>query len=231
MNSLDNELREKKEKLIAHYKRYGYISSEEVIRAFRKVPREEFVGDRQKKYAYMDRPLPILKNQTISAPHMVAMMVNKDCLGLQIGDKCLEIGGGSGYHAAVIAEIVAPSNVDKEKWGHVYTIERVKELVAFAETNIRKTGYNDRVTIIHGDGSLGYPEEAPFDKITVACAAPDIPPPLIEQLKPGGRLVIPVGGQRFMQQLVIVNKLKDGTIKKKKTSGVAFVPMIGKHGF
>lgn len=227
----EKQLQEQKEELISHYLRNGYLKSEEVIRAFRVVPRENFIGTNAKKYAYLDRPLPILSNQTISAPHMVAMMVSKDIFDLRVGDICLEVGAGSGYHAAVIAEIVAPSNINKSLWGHVYTIERIEKLVQFARDNLADTGYSERVTVIHGDGSLGYSEKAPFDRITVAAAAPSIPPPLIEQLKPNGRLVIPVGNKGFYQELMIVQKADDGKIVTKSVCGVAFVPLIGKHGY
>ena len=225
------DLVERKEELIAHYKRNGYLKSNEVIRAFRTVPREEFIGTNPKRFAYLDRPLPIFSNQTISAPHMVAMMVSKEIFDLRVGDICLEIGAGSGYHAAVIAEIVAPNNTEKSRWGHVYTIERIGKLVQFARDNLENTGYSERVSVIHGDGSLGYPEKAPYDRITVAAAAPSIPPPLIDQLKPGGRLVIPVGKRGFYQELLIVQKTKDDEIVSKSVCGVAFVPLIGKHGY
>lgn len=229
--SEDEKFVKRKEELIANYKRNGYLESEEIIRAFRTVPREKFIGSNPKRFAYLDRPLSISSNQTISAPHMVAMMVSKKCINLNVGDICLEVGAGSGYHAAVIAEIVAPTGSDKSKWGHVYTIERIKKLVDFANENLREAGYADRVTVIHADGSLGLPEKAPFDKISVAAAAPEIPPPLLEQLKPGGQLVIPVGGKGYYQELIIAEKSTDGKISKRKMCGVAFVPLIGKHGY
>jgi len=159
---------------------------------------------------------------------MVSIM--DEALELEVGHKVLEVGGGSGWHAATIAEIVAPSNAPKEAWGHVYTIERIAELAAFANQNIAKTGYGDRVTIIHQDGTLGYPEEAPYDRIFVAAAGPTVPKPLIEQLKDGGVLLVPVGGAQFYQSLIRVRK-KNGKTFQENLGGVAFVPLIGKHGF
>jgi protein-L-isoaspartate(D-aspartate) O-methyltransferase len=159
---------------------------------------------------------------------MVSIM--DEALELEIGYKVLEVGGGSGWHAATIAEIVAPSDVPKEKWGHVYTIERIPELAALAKNNIMKTGYEDRITVIHQDGTLGYPEEAPYDRILVAAAGPEVPKPLVEQLGDKGVLLVPVGGVQFYQTLVRIRK-KNGQIVKENLGGVAFVPLIGKHGF
>jgi protein-L-isoaspartate(D-aspartate) O-methyltransferase len=159
---------------------------------------------------------------------MVSIM--DEALELEAGHKVLEVGAGSGWHAATIAEIVAPSDAPKEKWGHVYTIERLAELAAFAKQNINKTGYEDRVSVIHQDGTLGYPEEAPYDRILVAAAGPEVPKPLVEQLKNGGTLLVPVGGVQFYQKLVRVKK-EDGKTVKENLGGVAFVPLIGKHGF
>ncbi len=153
-----------------------------------------------------------------------------EALELQVRHKVLEIGAGSGWHASTIAEIVAPTGVPKEEWGHVYTVERVPELADFARNNVEMAGYGDRITVICGDGSLGCLEEAPYDRILVTAAAPDIPSPLIEQLKDGGILVIPVGGVHFYQTLVRVRK-KDGKVFEENLGGVAFVPLIGKHGF
>lgn len=159
---------------------------------------------------------------------MVSIM--DEALELEVGHRVLEVGGGSGWHAATIAEIVAPSNVPKEKWGHVYTIERIPELAAFAKNNIENTGYQDRVTLIHSDGTVGYPEKAPYDRIFVAAAGPKVPKPLVEQLKDGGVLLIPVGGAQFYQTLVRVRKM-NGKIIEESLGGVTFVPLIGKHGF
>jgi protein-L-isoaspartate(D-aspartate) O-methyltransferase len=159
---------------------------------------------------------------------MVCIM--DEALELQVGHKVLEIGAGSGWHASTIAEIVAPTGVPKEEWGHVHTVERVPELADFARKNVEIAGYGDRITVTCGDGSLGCPEEAPYDRILVTAAAPEIPEPLIEQLKDGGVLVVPVGGVHFYQTLVRVRK-KDGKVFEENLGGVAFVPLIGKHGF
>ncbi len=159
---------------------------------------------------------------------MIAIM--NEALELEAGHKVLEVGAGSGWHASTIAEIVAPSDAAKEKWGHVYTVERIPELAEFAIGNIAKAGYGDRITIIHRDGSLGYPEEAPYQRILVTAAAPAVPKPLIEQLESGGILIVPVGGIQFYQTLVRIRK-KAEKILEETLGGVAFVPLIGKHGF
>ncbi|MCS7097211.1 MAG: protein-L-isoaspartate O-methyltransferase [Candidatus Methanomethylicia archaeon] len=216
--------RELVEKLI----REGVLKSQNVIRAMLTVPREEFVLQKYKDLAYLDTPLPILEGQTISAPHMVAIMC--ELLRLDIGMKMLEIGSGSGYHAAVCAEIVAPSNAPREKWGHVYTIERIPALVEFARNNLKRCGYIDRVDVILGDGSLGYQEAAPYDRILVTAAAPDVPKPLIEQLNYDGIMVIPVGGS-FYQELIVCVKEWNGRIIKYSAGGCVFVPLIGEYGW
>jgi protein-L-isoaspartate(D-aspartate) O-methyltransferase len=159
---------------------------------------------------------------------MIAIM--NEALKLEVGHKVLEVGAGSGWHASTIAEIVAPSDAAKEEWGHVYTVERIPELAEFAIGNIAKAGYGERITIIHRDGSLGYPEEAPYERILVTAAAPAVPKPLIEQLEDGGILIVPVGGAQFYQSLVRIRK-KDGKILEESLGGVAFVPLIGKYGF
>ena len=152
-----------------------------------------------------------------------------EALELEVGNKVLEIGAGCGWHAATVAEIVAPSDVPKEKWGHVYTIEIVSQLADLAKMNIEKARYGERITIICGDGSLGYAEMAPYDRILVTAAAPDIPKPLIEQLKSGGVLVVPVGGVYLYQTLLRVRK-RDTQIIEENLGGVAFVPLTGKYG-
>jgi protein-L-isoaspartate(D-aspartate) O-methyltransferase len=159
---------------------------------------------------------------------MVSIM--NEALELEVGHKVLEVGAGSGWHAATVAEIVAPTDAPKEKWGHIYTVEIVSELAETARKNIEKAGYGDRVTVIQKDGSEGYPEEAPYDRVLVTAAAPSIPKPLTDQLKSGGVLVIPVGGVYLYQTLVRVRKI-DKKLMEENLGGVAFVPLIGKYGF
>jgi len=147
-----------------------------------------------------------------------------EALELHQGMKVLEVGAGSGYHAATIAEIVG----DK---GHVFAVEYVDKLVVIARNSLTRAGYSERVTLAQGDGSLGYDERAPYDRILVTAAAPKIPPPLLEQLKPDGILVLPIGGRMFPQELVRIRKDPDGTLERSSLGGVAFVPLVGKYGF
>jgi protein-L-isoaspartate(D-aspartate) O-methyltransferase len=189
---------------------------ESVISAMSRVPRELFLPATLQSRAYDDTPLPIGLNQTISAPHMVAIMC--DLLDLQPGMTVLEVGGGSGYHAAVMATMVGP--------GHVYSVERMPELVAMAKRNLEKAGITN-VTMIETDGSLGLAEHAPYDRISVAATAPRIPEPLKQQLKVGGKMVLPVG--RDYQDLYLVTR-KNGFCVEEKM-GVIFVPLIGEEGF
>jgi protein-L-isoaspartate(D-aspartate) O-methyltransferase len=198
--------------------REGRIYSKEVEKAFLEIPREKFVPDSLKKVAYIDSPLEIGNGQTISAPHMVAIMV--EALDLKQGQKVLEIGAGSGYHAAIVSKLIGEE-------GHIYTIERYTSLAENARNNIEKTGIKN-VTIEIGDGSEGLPEFAPYDRIYVTCAAPDIPPPLIEQLKDQGKLMVPIG--KMICNLELIEKREDKIIKKN-LGGCAFVPLVGKHGF
>lgn len=195
-------------------------------RAFRNVPREEFVHPDTKNHAYRDSPLPIGLGQTISAPHMCAIMC--EGLALEPGLRVLEIGAGSGYHAALCAELVAPRGSPNP--GHVYTIEIVGGLIKFARDNLKRTGYADRVTLVHADGGIGLPDKAPFDRILVAAAAPSVPQPLIDQLALGGIMLIPVGSKGFFQELMMVEKDDEGRVTQKRWGGVAFVPLTGKFG-
>lgn len=211
---------EQRERLVDNLVRKGYIHSPHVEKAMKRVLREEFVPEGLRNEAYVDSPLPIGEGQTISAPHMVAIMAEQ--LDLSPGMNVLEIGSGSGYHAAVCAEIVSPD-------GHVFTIERIASLATFAENNLRNSGYGEFVTVIFGDGTRGLPEHAPYDRIFVAAAAPDIPNPLVDQLMDGGKMLIPIGG-RFYQDLVRVVK-RNRSFTKESLGGVVFVPLIGKHAY
>jgi len=197
----------------------GIIRSEAVRRAFLRFPRYLFVEERYRKYAHLDEPLPIPAGQTISAPHMVAIML--ELAELKPGMKVLEIGTGSGWNAALISELVKTD---------VYTIERIPELVEFARKNLQRVGVKT-VHVFLGDGTLGFPPKVPYDRIIVTAGGPDIPKPLIEQLKPGGKLIIPVGSYHLWQDLLEVIKLKDGSIKVRNHGGVAFVPLIGEYGW
>ena len=212
------ERHDEKIRLVERLKRYGYIRSKEVEDAMLSIRREDFVPPSVRRYAYDDTPLEIGFGQTISAPHMVAMMCEE--LELKKGLKILEIGAGSGYHAAVISRIIGEE-------GKVYSIERIAELAEFARKNLEKAGIKN-VEVIEGDGSLGLPEYAPYDRILVTCSAPDIPEPLIEQLKEGGIILIPVG-RTFS---VLIKGIKKGKrLERKEICGCAFVPLIGKYGF
>ncbi len=199
--------------------REGLIKSDAVRRAFLKYPRYLFVEKRYRAYAHVDEPLPIPAGQTVSAPHMVAIML--ELAGLERGMSVLEVGTGSGWNAALVAELVKTD---------VYTIERIPELVEFARRNLERAGVKS-VHVILGDGSKGFPPKAPYDRILVTAGAPDVPRPLVEQLKPGGKLIIPVGSYHLWQELLEVIKRPDGSVEVKNRGGVAFVPLIGEYGW
>ncbi len=221
------DFEKKRKKLVEALIKRGILTQPKVIQAMLKVPRHEFIPEKAKSSAYMDSPLSIGLGQTISAPHMNAMMC--EYLQLKEGEKVLEIGTGSGYHAALCAELVAPQN--SQTPGHVYSIERHKKLVDKAIVNLKNAGFDNSVTVIHGDGTLGYPEEAPYDKILVTAASPEkVPPPLKNQLKDGGILCIPAGSKSWGQNLYIVTK-KGDDFETEKVTGVRFVPLIGEYGF
>jgi protein-L-isoaspartate(D-aspartate) O-methyltransferase len=215
-------MKREREELVEKLLNHGYIKTDKVKNAMLKVPREEFMPPENKPYAYVDQPLPIGEGQTISAPHMVAMICEK--LALKEGMKVLEIGTGFGYNAAVVAEIL------KEK-GHLYSMERLNSLAEIAKENLKRTGYGENVTVIHRDGTLGYPEEAPYDRIYATASAPKVPEPLKEQLKIGGKLLTPVGSKSYFQDLVCILRVGEDKFKKGTLGGVAFVPMIGEHGW
>ncbi|MEM0006241.1 MAG: protein-L-isoaspartate(D-aspartate) O-methyltransferase [Ignisphaera sp.] len=211
--------------LVEKLKIEGIIKSELVEEAFLSVPREYFVPDHLKVYAYSDTPLPIGYGQTISAPHMVAIMTEE--LHVEPGDKVLEIGTGSGYQAAILAHIVS-----KQPGGHVYTIERIPQLASRAVVNIANARPDllDFITVIVGDGSKGVELFQPYDKIIVTAAAPRIPEPLLQQLRPGGVMVIPVGN-RWEQILQIVIKDRKGSIRIRDSISCIFVPLVGQYGW
>ena len=215
-------------KLVDNLKRQGILRSPKVIDAMHTVPRTKFLSPDSRSYDAVDTPLPIGFGQTISAPHMVSIM--NEALHLEIGHKVLEVGSGSGWHAATIAEIIASKGSPRSEWGHVYTVEIVKDLAERARRNIMNAGYGDRVTIIMGDGSKGYPEKAPYDRVLVTAAAPDVPKPLVEQLKTCGVMLIPVGSYNMFQTLWKITKQQDGKVKQENLGGVAFVPLTGEHG-
>lgn len=188
-----------------------------VVDAMRKAKRELFVPDSMKSRAYEDNPLPIGYGQTISQPSMVAIMTQE--LGVREGDKVLEVGTGSGWQAAILKELAG----DK---GKVVSVERIPELAEFARRNLEKAGYVVEVHV--GDASAGWGKEK-YDRIIVTAGAPEIPQKLVEHLKIGGRLVIPIGS-RYYQELTVVEKTKEG-IKVEKKGGCIFVPLIGDAGW
>jgi len=208
-------------RLVENLKRCGYISRPEVVAAMKAVERHLFIPPSRREDAYADHPLDIGDGQTISAPHMVGIMSEQ--LDLHRGQKVLEVGGGSGYHAAVTAELVGPE-------GHVYSVERIASLAERARVDLEKGGYSDRVTVIVGDGSNGLADHAPYDRIFVACAAPEVPAPLVDQLKEGGKMLVPVGSTYLGQELLLVEKRK-GKPVTSELGGCIFVPLIGEHGF
>ncbi len=181
------------------------------------VPRHMFMPEKMWRHAYVDTPVPIGEGQTISAPSMVAIMC--DVLDIKNGDTVLEIGTGWGYHAAVMS-VLAGSGV-------VYTVDRLPDLAEKAVYLFKELGF-DNIKVFVSDGSEGLPEFAPYDRISVAAAAPEVPQPLVDQLAEGGRMVIPVG--QFAQELYLVEK-KGGEVHSQYRGGVAFVPLVGKYGF
>jgi protein-L-isoaspartate(D-aspartate) O-methyltransferase len=194
------------------------IADPRVLAAMGKVPREKFVSARQAAFAYDDGPLPIGEGQTISQPYVVARMT--EALALAPTDRVLEIGTGSGYAAAVLAEIAA----------EVYTVERIAPLAARARRHLAGLGHAN-VHVLTGDGTLGWPEHAPYDAIVATAGGPSVPPALLDQLAIGGRLVMPVGSMRYDQRLVRVMREASGDHRREELEAVAFVPLIGAQGW
>jgi len=195
----------------------GIITDKSVIKAFMQVERKDFMAKETEAYAYEDVALPIMKGQTISQPFTVMFMTQ--ALELKKGMNVLEVGAGSGYQAAIIANVIGSK-------GKLYTTEIIPELVEFAKGNLEKAHISN-VKVIHSDGSLGYKEKAPYDRIIVTAAAPSVPKPLLSQLKKGGIMVIPVGINT--QDMMKIKKL-NGKIVKENMGAFRFVPLKGRHG-
>ena len=207
-----------RENMVERQLRLRGIAGRSILDAFQAVPRHEFVSPEFAHLAYGDHPLPIEAGQTISQPYIVALMIEAAKIGH--GDKVLEVGAGSGYAAAVIGRIA----------GKVVAIERQHELVEVARERTRRLGYAN-VEIVEGDGTTGWLAEAPYDAILAAASGSHVPQPLIDQLAPGGRLVMPLGGPGWVQELVKVTKRDDGTLEQENLGGVRFVPLIGEEGW
>ena len=208
------------ETLIKCWKSSGIITDQKLLKAFKEVPRELFIKDGFEEEAYGDYPLPIGQGQTISQPTTVMIMTQ--ALELEPGNKVLEVGAGSGWQAALIGKIVGPK-------GKVITTEIIKELAEFAKNNINKAKIKN-VNVINYDGSQGYKKQTPYDRIIVTAACPEIPKPLIQQLKNNGILVAPVGSLTFGQNMIKLTKTKSGVTTKSLGSFV-FVPLKGKYGY
>lgn len=205
-----------REELLNKLKKAGYLKSQRLIKAFKEVPREIFIPNNNLSAAYCDSPLQIGFGQTISAPHMIAIML--ETLEIKADSKVLEIGTGTGYHAAIASKLAIN--------GTVYTIERISELAKKAITNFSELGLTN-IKVLEGDGSEGLKAFAPYTHIYSTCAAPAIPKPLISQLQENGKLLIPIG--KSFGKLVLMEKNKKE--KKQIICGCAFVPMIGKRGY
>ena len=211
---MSNNLRKR---LVHNLKKQGYIRSSIVENAFLSTPRELFVPQNQKYHAYDDTPLTIGEGQTISAPHMVAIMC--EALDIKPGAKILEIGAGSGYHAAIVSQMVGSN-------GKIYSIERIDSLARNAIENIKSVGI-ENVHIMVGDGSKGLPEYAPYNRIYVTCAAPKLPPTFIDQLSPSGKILIPEGDMMCTLRLYEIIK---NNVVAKNLGGCVFVPLLGEYG-
>jgi protein-L-isoaspartate(D-aspartate) O-methyltransferase len=205
-----------RERMVRRQLRARGIEDEEVLRAMGRVPRELFVPDAERKRAYGDAALPIGHGQTISQPYMVAVIV--EALTVRPGSRVLDVGAGSGYQAAVLAELGA----------EVVAIERIPELAEQARANLAAAGF-EGVEVVVGDGTLGWPERAPYDGIAVAAAAPAFPETLYEQLRPGGRLVVPIGGPRAQRLEVIVRSPEGPAVLHSVPC--RFVPLVGEEGY
>ncbi len=198
----------------------GEIRSAAVRAAFLRVPREEFVRAEDRRDAYSDMPLPIGEGQTISAPSMIAIMLEE--ADLRPGERVLEVGTGSGYHAALLAALVGAE--------HVISVERLHALAAWARSNLDRTGFA-ALEVVAGDGSLGYPKRSPYDCIMATAGAPYLPSAWPAQLAPAGRIVAPVGDSRFAQELIIARRRRDGGLDIRRGTPCAFVPLVGEQAW
>jgi protein-L-isoaspartate(D-aspartate) O-methyltransferase len=215
---LTTDFAAEREAMVERQLRRRGIAEQRILDAFLAVPREAFVGAGYVHLAYGDHPLPIEAGQTISQPYIVALMIQ--AAGIARGDRVLEVGAGSGYAAAVISRIA----------GKVIAIERQHDLVAIARERLERLDYAN-VEIVEGDGTKGWPVEAPYDAILAAASGSHVPPPLVEQLAPGGRLVMPLGDPGSVQQLVKVTRHDDGSLSHASLGAVRFVPLIGEEGW
>jgi len=212
------DLTDARNEMVKHQIAGRGVKNRLVLDAMRKVPREAFLAEHFHELAYDDTPLPIAANQTISQPYIVAYMI--ESLGLKGGERVLEIGAGSGYAAAILAEIA----------GEVFTVDRIAELAEKATATLRSINCHN-VRVLHGDGTQGWPEHAPYDAIIVAAGGPRIPESLKSQLKIGGRMVIPVGLANASQELLRITRISETNYQIEEIADVRFVPLIGKEGW
>ncbi|MCX6661421.1 MAG: protein-L-isoaspartate(D-aspartate) O-methyltransferase [Euryarchaeota archaeon] len=208
---------QERDRLVRNLCKEGYIKTKLVKQAFLTVPREEFIPDFLKNYSYVDTPLDIGNGQTISAPHMVAIMC--EALDIKKGQRILEIGTGSGYHAAIVSQLVRET-------GRVYTIERFESLAIKAKQNLQTINCSNVIVEV-GDGSCGLPLHQPYDRIYVTCAAPSIPQPLIDQLRDPGKLLVPVGDM-YCELMLLEKEKQKHTVHH--LGGCVFVPLVGRYG-
>lgn len=218
MVSPEPNMEKQREQMVARQIEGRGLTDPAVLAAMREVPREAFVSEKHRQFAYDDGPLPIPEGQTISQPYVVALMIQM--LHLKPEDRVLEIGTGSGYAAAILSRIAS----------EVHTVERMEALVEYARQNLAAVGY-ENVHVHQGDGTLGWPDQAPYDAIIVAAGGPNIPQALKNQLAVGGRLVMPVGSEQRAQRLVRLTRLDEDDYERETLSHVRFVPLIGEQGW
>jgi protein-L-isoaspartate(D-aspartate) O-methyltransferase len=218
MSAAVSDFAAEREAMVERQLRRRGITEQHILDAFLAVPREKFVSAGHAHLAYGDHPLPIEADQTISQPYIVALMIQ--AARIRSGDRVLEVGSGSGYAAAVISRIA----------GHVFGIERQHTLVEVARERLRRLGY-DNIEIVEGDGTRGWPNAAPYNAILAAASGSHVPQPLVDQLAPGGRLVMPLGEPGWVQELVKVTKGPGDKLVRENLGGVRFVPLIGEEGW